>query len=404
MEYNCAFGIDVSKASMNVAILVNKHQVDAVILPMNQQGFSSLKAKLASFKQPIVVFEATGIYSRRLKFFLDSQRINYVYLNPLRAKKQLDKLRSFKSDQVDAFRLAETQFILSRKPSYKMDPAYQELMDMSRFYQELVKDSIAHKNRLHRVLQLTFPELEQVESQPSGNFYWYLVEHYANPQKVCQSSPDQILNSIPVQVKKSFFLSNQRLSRIIERLVKLARQAYPVVTEHSYVYHQISYLARQLKTENQMKNKIIKQMIQLAKGFKEYDELLSIPGFGKETVVSLIGELGDLRRFRSSNALNAFVGIDLRHYESGNYVAADRISKRGNPIARKILFKSIQSIASAAHYHPNHINDFYQKRKKQFSLSSGTKKIAIATMHRLLRTMYHLVKYDQFYDYDIARS
>ena len=119
MEYSCAFGIDVSKASMNVAILINKHQVDAVILPMNQRGFSYLKAKLASFKQPIVVFEATGIYSRRLKFFLDSQKINYVYLNPLRAKKQLDKLRSFKSDQVDAFRLAETQFILSRKPSYK---------------------------------------------------------------------------------------------------------------------------------------------------------------------------------------------------------------------------------------------------------------------------------------------
>ena len=41
----------------------------------------------------------------------------------------------------------------------------------------------------------------------------------------------------------------------------------------------------------------------------------------------LIGELGDIRRFHSSNALNAYIGIDLRHYESGNFVAADHISK-----------------------------------------------------------------------------
>lgn len=85
-------------------------------------------------------------------------------------------------------------------------------------------------------------------------------------------------------------------------------------------------------------------MTALAKELPEYNELLSIPGLGVRTVVSLIGELGDIRRFRNSNVLNAFIGIDLRHYESGDYVANDHISKRGNTVTRKILFKAIQII------------------------------------------------------------
>lgn len=142
-------------------------------------------------------------------------------------------------------------------------------------------------------------------------------------------------------------------------------------------------------------------MVELASGLPEYAHLLSIPGFGKQTVTALLGELGDIRRFKSSNAINAFIGIDLPPADTGNYTSPRHISKRGSSIARKILFKAIQNIASAAHYRPNHINDYYQKRKKQSS-KDGTKKIAIATIHRLIRTMYHLVKYDQ--DYDYAKS
>ena len=45
--------------------------------------------------------------------------------------------------------------------------------------------------------------------------------------------------------------------------------------------------------------------------------------------------LGDIRRFHS----NAFIGIDLRHHESGNFLAKEHITKRGNSYDRKILFK-----------------------------------------------------------------
>ena len=76
----------------------------------------------------------------------------------------------------------------------------------------------------------------------------------------------------------------------------------------------------------------------MARELPEHDLYITIPGIGELTSALLIGELGDIRRFETSNQLNAFVGIDIRRYQSGNYFGKDHINKRGNPKGRKILF------------------------------------------------------------------
>lgn len=149
--------------------------------------------------------------------------------------------------------------------------------------------------------------------------------------------------------KKKLSLNKKKISRaraeqIAHSLYSAARLSYSAVDDDSPVYLQVKHLVNQIQEETKLKASIIEQMTALAKELPEYNELLSIPGLGVRTVVSLIGELGDIRRFRNSNVLNAFIGIDLRHYESGDYVANDHISKRGNTVARKILFKAIQII------------------------------------------------------------
>ena len=125
----------------------------------------------------------------------------------------------------------------------------------------------------------------------------------------------------------------------------------------------------------------------------------------EKTVVRLIGELGDIRRFGSSNKLNAFVGIDLRHYESGNFIATDHISKRGDHIARAILFRAIANIVSAGRYQPSRVNDYYREHKKKLpkvnGKAVGTKKVTVAAMGRLLRTIYHLVTNNEMFKYDV---
>ena len=131
--------------------------------------------------------------------------------------------------------------------------------------------------------------------------------------------------------------------------------------------------------------------------------VLSISGIAETTATSIIGELGDIRRFQSANQINAFIGIDLRHYESGNFLAQEHITKRGNPYARKILFKTIHNIASVSHTKPYHIADFYEKRKRQ-SQTTSTKPHTIASMHRLIQTMYYLITHNKLYDYTLTQN
>ena len=155
-------------------------------LPLNRDGFRKLEEALQSFNNPEVVFEATGVYSRRLQRFLDDLGQDYTCLNPLVAKKQLDGLRPYKTDRNDARRLAETQFIMNRAVTYKISPVYRKLMDFSRFYQEVSKDVATHKNRLHRSLQLVFPEIEHVLSNTNNELYWSVVSQFSQASQVTE--------------------------------------------------------------------------------------------------------------------------------------------------------------------------------------------------------------------------
>ncbi|WP_392339000.1 IS110 family transposase [Streptococcus suis] len=393
------FGIDVSKASSEVAILVNGEKVHGYTMSNDAIGFARLLGDLKTVHKPEIIFEATGVYSRRLQAFLDEHGYAYTRLNPLEAKKQLDSLRVRKTDQIDAEKLAQSQFVLNRKPTYVQEEVYQELRDLSRFYQNLTEDIVRAKNRLHKVLQVTFPEIETVLSKPTGE--QNLVTAFPCKDFVLDLSKDELLESIRQSTSKR--ISDKRVAYLAEKLIALANQSYCAVKKTSPIMEEVRYYAKELLRLSEQRQTVLDQMVELAQPLPEYDILLSIPGIAETTATSIIGELGDIRRFQSANQINAFIGIDLRHYESGNFLAKEHITKRGNPYARKILFKCIHNIASASHTNPCHIADFYEKRKRQ-SQTTSTKPHTIASIHRLIRTMYYLIMHNKLYDYALTQN
>ena len=391
----------MSKASSEVAILVNSEKVHGYSMPNDTIGFSRLLKDLNTVSNPEIIFEATGVYSRRLQAFLEENGYAYTRLNPLEAKKQLDSLRVRKTDKIDAEKLAESQFVLNRKPSYVQEGVYQNLRDLSRFYQNLTEDMVRTKNRLHKTLQVTFPELEQLLAAPTGEQYWNLVSSFPSKDFVLDLSPSELAEVIRQSTSKR--ISEKRVTLLSDKLTALAKQSYCAVKKTSPMIEEVKYYAQELLRLTKRRQVILDEMVNLAQPLPEYNILLSIPGIAETTATSIIGELGDVRRFQSANQINAFIGIDLRHYESGNFLAQEHITKRGNPYARKILFKCIHNIAAASHTNPCHIADFYEKRKRQ-SQTTSTKPHTIAAVHRLVRTMYYLITHNKLYDYNLSQS
>ncbi|WP_074413356.1 IS110 family transposase, partial [Streptococcus suis] len=235
------FGIDVSKASSEVAILVNGEKVHGYTMSNDAIGFSRLLGDLKTVHKPEIIFEATGVYSRRLQAFLDEHGYAYTRLNPLEAKKQLDSLRVRKTDQIDAEKLAQSQFVLNRKTTYVQKEVYQNLRDLSRFYQNLTEDIVRAKNRLHKVLQVTFPELENILSTPTGEQYWNLVITFPCKDFVLELSNDELSKSIRLSTSKR--ISDKRVAYLAEKLIALANQSYCAVKKTSPILEEVRYYA-----------------------------------------------------------------------------------------------------------------------------------------------------------------
>lgn len=239
----------------------------------------------------------------RLQAFLEENGYTYTRLNPLETKKQLDSLRVRKTDKIDAEKLAQSQFVLNRKPTYVQEEVYQDLRDLSRFYQNLTEDTVRTKNRLHKVLQVTFPELESILSTPTGEQYWQLVRAFPSKAFVLKVSEMELTASIRQSTAKR--ISDKRVAYLVDKLIELAKQSYCATKKISPMIEEVRYYAGELQRLTERRQTILDKMVELPKPLPEYEILLSIPGIAETTATSIIGELGDIRRFQSANQINA---------------------------------------------------------------------------------------------------
>ena len=395
------FGIDVSKSTSAVCELIGESKNELTIAN-NRPGFIQLLKELAAFsKHPQIIFEATGVYSRRLQAFLEDYGYEYVILNPLKAKKEMDMgLRHNKTDKTDAYHLALTQRLHHHPVNQLQSQTYKQLNSLSRFYDQLTSDLVMAKNRLHQSLQSTFPEIETLFCSAKGKNYWQIVLHYPHCDLVRKDNQKQIIDWL-MQLKGIGFKHAQKTA---DKLIELAHKAYPVVSSDSVEVEQVQYYAHRLLGLSEQRKQIIERMVKLANSLPNNDlkNLESIPGFARTTGECVLAELGDLRRFSNPNKINAFIGIDPGRYQSGEMDSSLSITKHGNAVARKLLYRAIGQIDNASKTNLCHIADYYES-KKLSSQTKGFKKIAIASIHKLIRTMYALISNDQLYDYNVAK-
>ena len=393
------FGIDVSSRKSNVCIMVNGQKVDDYAISNDMVGFNQLLDDLKQVTKPQIIFEATGVYSRRLQAFLDMHELRYVMMNPLEAKRKTkDDLHQNKTDKLDALYLAKLQSEHPQRLAYVQSKEYQELMANNRIYEQASHDLITNRNRLHKAIQLTFPEIEHLMVNPRGKNYWSIVLRFPHPDIVLETKEADIIDFL----KGLSGIGKKRANDIMQSLIRLAKVACPAVKKDSAHIRGLEMAINNILSAEEACQTALKEMTKLAPK-RDLEILTSIPGIGENTALRIISELGDIRRFNNPSQLNAFVGVDPQVYESGNLTAHLSISKRGTAIGRKVLYLAINQIQSAKKAgNPSHIADYYEKRKRS-SETASHKKADIASIHKLLRTIFALIKNDQLYSYDVAK-
>lgn len=179
----------------------------------------------------------------------------------------------------------------------------------------------------------------------------------------------------------------------------LSRRA--VVVQQQQALHMslgdLPQLAAQLKTLNSAMAATLKSidalLHQVLKANPQWHStvksVISVPGIGPLNAAALLSVFQRLHS-RSADAVIAFLGMDLRPRDSGNSRGKRRMSKRGPPEFRRLLFNGARSASRTPAWRP------YYERELAKGLSPVEATNALA--RRLVRTAFSLFKSGQTFD------
>lgn len=390
-------GLDVSKASAKLSVAVDGKTTYDGDVTLDAIGIQSLKSIIQSYDGVEVVFEATGVYSRRLEKYLIDNSILYHILNPLVAKNRLnDGSRMRKNDVRDARGLAITEFTKEPMPYVPRfsDSLYRELSDMSRYYDQQTEDIKREKNRVHKLIQLSFPNFtDEIDVDKTSSLE--VLRLFPHPDMIEGHTITEIMAGILGLGIRG--IGQGRAQTLAERLWRAHGISYPAIESTPFVVKQIQHQVTNIIKMTVEREVVIANMVDVANTLPEFKILLSIPGIADNTAVRLIG---DIRRFEKRSQLNSFIGLDLTEIQSGDYVAQRHITKHGNPHARKILYWTVVNMISST-TQPNRIRDRYEKKR---ATATRKKPLLVSSMDRLIKTIHYLITTNQFYSYELAGS
>ena len=126
---------------------------------------------------------------------------------------------------------------------------------------------------------------------------------------------------------------------------------------------------------------------------KDFVTLKSMPGVGPITAWTVLGELGDLRRFKRSRQLAAMTGTCPTITESGTSVwRPPRLSKQGGALVREVLYMAAMSSVRMEN------SSFHDTYEHLISRGKPGKVALCAVMRKMIVTMRAMVVNDTPYD------
>jgi transposase len=113
--------------------------------------------------------------------------------------------------------------------------------------------------------------------------------------------------------------------------------------------------------------------------------ILSLKGIGPVTAAGLIGEVGDFAKFGTIAEVLKLAGLDLYEVSSGKHRGKRRISKRGRPLMRKLLYLAALSTVRKG----GAMHEWYQRAMERGMQKT---KALVAVSRKLLGIIFALVR------------
>ena len=358
------------------------------------------KAEEEFSTEPVFFMESTGVYHLTLFHFLKDNNFETFVINPLVTNFNKNKsIRKVKNDRNDALSIANLGKFEDIKVSCDSDIDIFTLKLLVRDYYKLIDTRSIFKKRLGSTLCISFSGYQNIFSNTCGYASINILKAYPSPKAVI-SAPKQSIIDILLCSRKGLTWSEKIYSKIIEcainaEIISLPSPRLSVsITSSLCLYEAIDAEATKLLNEIQCFINSDEMPSTLSKNISL---LMTIPGIGYITAITILAEIGGIDKFITSKQLVAFFGIDPAVNESGKF-KGDRvkISKRGTRLGRRALYAvALASIRIKRNGEAtNHVLlKYYQENLK----GKKTKVALVAIMHKLINYLFAVLREQQEY-------
>jgi transposase len=252
-----------------------------------------------------------------------------------------------KSDPRDARVIADQ--VRTRRDLRPVDPASEldlEIRLLVGRRRDLVDEQTRRLGRLHDLLASIFPGLERALDLTTKGGLW-LLTRYATPDRIRRAGPRRLA----AHLRRAGGLPH--VDALAAAALAAARAQRVAVPGERLAAELVHELAREALAARERLARLDRDLAALLARHPDAALIRSLPGMGATLTGEFIAEAGDLRRFRSADALAAAAGLAPVLRQSGK-VRFLRRPAGGNKTLKRVFYQSafcsLHSPASRAFY------------------------------------------------------
>ena len=299
--------------------------------------------------------EATGHYWYPIYSFLKAKGYTIYVINPI----QSDSLRKMyirqtKNDSIDSFLIAEVIRFGQFGTTSMADENILAMRQLCRYRDSVISSRTEIKLRIGTIMEQIFPEYEKQFSSLWVSTSMGILEKYLTPENIENAPIDELFEIIKDK-------SHNRLTRAKAISIKeAAADTFGIKIAQDAFSFQLKQLIDRMNFLDKQIEALDCQILEYYEKFDCY--LHTIPRIGMIAAATILAEIGDINRFKSSSALVAFAGIDPTVRQSGEFSSThNHMSKRGSPYLRHAIFLA----ATTCSFHNSPLNAYYKKKREQ---------------------------------------
>ncbi|MCX6011982.1 MAG: IS110 family transposase [Chloroflexi bacterium] len=339
-----AVGIDPSRSALQIALLFPEREIPSNCrLPLEPASVNKLEELLEGRK---ATFAIEGAASVGQLFLLELLRQGHDLreVHPKISKNVREMFTEDHTDRKDASGLAYAVRFVPSLPSIGLSSEQAAAKRLSRLRERLVRDRTRHINRLHACLTETYGFVyhkffREVSSKKALQFfkqYPALNDALAHPEEVRKEIGAEAWQAVKTVGK----WTDGNYMRVLKREVAVS---VDVILELKRLIYEI---------EQEMKAPPWGSNIEV---------LTSMPGLGTIIASTIIGNTGDLSRFKNQDSYAAYCGLAPASWQSGaSGTRSKRRSRYNRHLKRAFLCLSLTQMRVSPKAH-----EYYNRKRKE---------------------------------------